>query len=87
MATKIITNKRDWQPVKIEIEFTTREQLAVFVALMGDTHDTACMIRANDALRFLNTANHMSIDCIDKTIDSIMDIEVWRELKDIASAG
>lgn len=42
MATKIIyNNERTFKPVKIELEFTTRQQLAAFIQVMCNAEAVA----------------------------------------------
>lgn len=79
MATKIIDRKqRGWDPVTIEMEFTTREELAVFLEMLGSHISMA------DAIKEMSHTHHivdrMTADEISTTIDSMMDLETWREL-------
>lgn len=73
MATKIIECNNSWKPVKVEIEFTSPEQLAVFVQLFG-THQVLPILKQNP---------HLKDEDVSQLLDQITPNAVWRNLSNI----
>ena len=73
MATKIIEYDNSWKPVKVEIEFTSPEQLAVFVQLFG-THQVLPILKQNP---YLNDED------VSQLMDQITPNDVWCNLSTI----
>lgn len=84
MATKIIDNQTEWKPVKIEMEFTTREQLAMFVEIMGSSFTIAEVISKMSDVACDVTEN-MDQDDMEPVIDQLVDAATWLKLKTIAN--
>ena len=77
MATKIIESSNNWKPVTIEIEFTSPEQLAVFVELFG-THQVTSILKHSEFLK-----DKVENKTIQDLINEITPYDVWSKLKDI----
>ena len=58
-----ITNENVWTPVKIEMEFTTRDEFGVFLSIMGNPFAIADTIHGNHRL------GHMTRKEIENIID------------------
>lgn len=84
MATKIISKNTNWDPVKIEINFETREQLAVFVEVMGKSDKVQEMIDA-DKENSGGMIEDMSSSEIEDAFDEIIDHRAWEQLKNIVN--
>ena len=82
MATKIIPTPTEFKPVKIEIEFTTPEQLAMFVQVMGVP---AVIAEAIQAIKDTNLLVHPKLssytDEYYDLIDGLIDFDTWFDLK------
>lgn len=90
MATKIISKNTNWDPVKIEINFETREQLAVFVEVMGKSSKVRNMIvdEVNESGRgnlACGLIHGMSSCEIEDSFNEIIDIRAWEQLKNIVN--
>lgn len=77
MATKIIESSNNWKPVTIEIEFTSPEQLAVFVELFG-THQVIPILKRSDFLK-----DKVTDETVQDLINKIAPYDVWSKLSDI----
>lgn len=86
MATKIITNRPEWTPVKIEMEFTTRHQLAMFVEIMGSAHMIAEVIK-NDGRIACDVTENMELIEMEDAIGEMIDGTTWNQLNSIANAN
>ena len=84
MATKIITNQTEWKPVKIEMEFTNRQQLAVFVEMMGSSYTIAEVISKMSVVACDVTEN-MDMDEMERAIDQLVDAATWLKLKNMVN--
>ena len=73
MATTITESKRSaFNPVKIEMEFNSREQLATFIQLIGNpTHFGTVLAQ----MTLIHPAEHYA-----DIIDSFIDTDTYREL-------
>jgi hypothetical protein len=88
MATKIINMKSDWTPVKIEIDFTTREQLAVFLQVMSMLEDIPKIIKDDPYSSLaVDLLADMSSHEISDVLNSIIDLSVWEQLQAIAEVN
>ncbi len=77
MATKIISNApKIFNPVKIEMEFTSREQLATFVQLIGNPTYFGTVLAQ---MTLSHPADHYADHYAD-IIDSFIDTDTYREL-------
>lgn len=85
MATKIITNQTEWKPVKIEMEFTTRQQLAMFVEMMGSAHSIAEVIKENSDIT-CDVTECMELFEMEHAIDQMINVNTWNQLKSIANS-
>ena len=81
MATKIIPTPTEFKPVKIEIEFTTPEQLAMFVQVMGVPAVIAEAIQAMDTDLLVHPKLSSYTDEYYDLIDSLIDFDTWFDLK------
>lgn len=85
MASKIIYhNERSFKPVKVEMEFTTRQQLATFIQIMYNPDAVANSIKGKCPLT--KQAELMSEDSLRDTIDDLIDISVLDDLIELADA-
>lgn len=84
MATKIITNQTEWKPVKIEMEFITREQLAMFVEIMGSSFMIAAVISQTTDVACDVTEN-LDVCDMERAIDHMIDSVTWSKLKNIVN--
>ena len=73
MATKILSNTKEFKPVKIEIEFVTREQLAAFIAVMYNPNAVADVLDNCNA--YSDKGNSMSFGEIYDAIESLIELE------------
>lgn len=80
MATKIIDNQTEWKPVKIEMEFVTREQLAMFVEIMGSSLTIAEAISKMSDVACDVTEN-LDVYEMERAIDHMIDNVTWQKLK------
>lgn len=85
MATKIITNQTEWKPVKIEMEFTSRQQLAMFVEMMGSAYSIAEVIKENSDIA-CDVTECMELFEMENAIDQMIDVDTWKRLKLIANS-
>lgn len=78
MATKIISNApKTFNPVKIEMEFNSREQLATFVQLIGNpTHFGTVLAQ----MTLIHPAEHYA-----DIIDSFIDTDTYHELNQLVN--
>lgn len=85
MATKIIyTNERAFKPVKIELEFTTRQQLAVFIQVMRNAEAVAEALEGNCPLT--KQAELMGESSMRDAINELINHEVVNDLIELANA-
>lgn len=87
MATKISSKSTDWNPVKIEINFETRDQLAMFVEVMGMADQimeliTSPHVQANLACHMIGNLSPLEIA---DALNGIVDMSTWTELKRIVN--
>jgi hypothetical protein len=87
MATKIISKSTDWNPVKIEINFETRDQLALFVEVMGMSNQIMELITSPDVQADLSCRmiENLTPFEIEDAINGIVDMSTWNELKMIVN--
>lgn len=84
MATTITESKRStFNPVKIEIEFTTREQLAAFIQIMYNPIEVADCI--SELFPHTKQAELMQNDSLYYAIDSIVDLSTLEDLIRLAN--
>ena len=75
-VTNIKTIEQSWTPVEITLTVSSRDELAVFVSLLGSTHCIAAELKAIGHDRL----NHLSESQIEKIIDDMIDVESWKNL-------
>ena len=78
MTTKIITEQSAWIPVKIEIEFETRDQLATFCMLYADPFGLARLFSKDELERW-----KVSRGSFENAMHLTVDHSVWSKLRDI----
>lgn len=82
MATKIIHRPTEFKPVKIEMEFTSREQLAAFIQVMHNPISVAESIRGKFPVT--KQAELMNVADICDAIDELTTTEVLDKLAKLA---
>ena len=80
MATKILSNTKEFNPVKIEIEFVTRSQLAAFIAVMFNPPTVANAIDDDMVNAYSDKGNSMSFREMHDAINSLIELEELEEL-------
>lgn len=83
MATKIISNERIFKPVKIELEFTTRQQLAAFIQVMYNPIAVAEAINGKCPFTKQELMGEASLS---DAIDELISIDVLDDLIKLANA-
>ena len=82
MATKIIKQPAAWQPVTIEMTFETREELAVWADIIGNSNTVAYAFTKNaDERDFLT--HDMGASTISSVINNLADYDTWKQLQTI----
>lgn len=72
--TKIDTKPKQWTPVKIEMEFTTRDELGVFIAMVGNPYAIA------EAIKYSGRIDHLTCPQIQSIIDGMVPRRTFDQL-------
>lgn len=83
MATKIIKEQSVWNPVKIEIDFETPEQLAAFVVLYGNNTTVARTVTKAVNSDDLSDLYGLTVGTFSRAIESTINYDTWEHLRDI----
>lgn len=73
-----MSNTKEFNPVKIEIEFCTREQLAAFIAVMYNYYSVAVTVDKFGALS--KKGNSMNAVQLSSALNSLIEPEELEEL-------
>lgn len=77
--TNITVPKPTWTPIKIEMEFTTRDEFCVFLEFLGNPTRMATTIEGGSHIA------HLSCSEIEQLIDGMSDPDVYRQLSMLRS--
>ena len=80
-VTKIEQVAQPWTPVEITMNFKNRDELAVFVSLLGSTHRMASELNAIGHARI----SHLSETHIENIIDDMIDVSSWNTLDNLVN--
>lgn len=82
MVTKIINEQAEFKPVKIELEFTNRQQLAAFIQIMYYPQYVAKYITS--LCPYTTQAELMGEGCFERALDELIDVDTLKQLAQLA---
>lgn len=82
MVTKIINKQAEFKPVKIELEFTNRQQLAAFIQIMYNPQYVAKYITG--LYPYTTQAELMGEGCFEQALDQLIDVDTLKQLAQLA---